>query len=337
MPLTIIRNDITKVYADAIVNAANPQLEQGGGVCGAIFKAAGADKLKAACKRIGVCKIGEAVITDGFDLPAKYIIHAVGPVWQGGKNGEKRLLTAAYRNALELAKSRGLESAAFPLLSSGIYGYPKDKALQVAIAAIGAFLLENDMDVYLVVFDKSAFALSEKLFKSVTKYIDDHYVDEHEEAFSNRLQRIRQEKSFEYDEAAFRPAMPAAEVMQAKVAIDFTTGLEETFSQSLLRIIDEKGMTDVDVYKRANMDRRLFSKIRSDMHYKPSKATTLALAVALQLTIGETRDLIEKAGFALSHSNLFDVIVEYFIQSGNYNIFEINETLFAFDQPTMGA
>ena len=336
MPLDIIRNDITKVYADAIVNAANPQLEQGGGVCGAIFQAAGAEKLREACKKIGGCKVGEAVITCGFDLPTKFIIHAVGPVWQGGKNGEQKLLTAAYRNSLELAKSHGLESVAFPLISSGIYGYPKDKALQVAIAAIGAFLLENDMDVYLVVFDKGAFALSEKLFKSVTKYIDDHYVDEHQGAFSNRLQRIQQEKAFGFSEPAFKPAMPSAEVKQTK-AIDFATGLAETFSQSLLRLIDEKGMTDVDVYKRANMDRRLFSKIRSDVHYKPSKATALALSVALQLTIGETKDLIEKAGFALSHSSMFDVIVEYFIQSGNHNIFEINETLFAFDQPTMGA
>lgn len=357
MPLEIIRNDITKVHADAIVNAANTSLKQGGGVCGAIFAAAGADRLQAACDAIGGCAVGEAVITPGFDLPAAWIIHAVGPVWQGGQAGEAVLLADAYRHALLLAKAHSLESVAFPLISTGIYHYPKDQALQIAIATIGAFLLENDMTVFLVVYDKAAYVLSERLFASITEYIDDTYVDEHPSR--------RREQTGQYKQAMMRPEpepdldaikQPCASMQSPVVAEDevnfypslmliqrerrlddLLDQLDETFSQMLLRLIDEKGLDDVTVYKRANIDRRLFSKIRSDVHYKAGKATALAFAIALELSLDETRDLLSKAGFALSHSNKFDIIIEYFIQEGIYNIFEINEALFAFDQVLLGA
>ncbi|MCL1941232.1 MAG: macro domain-containing protein, partial [Synergistaceae bacterium] len=179
MPLTIVRNDITKMRVDAIVNAANTSLSMGGGVCGAIFSASGAAKLKTACNQLAPIQTGEAVITPGFGLPAKYVIHAAGPVYQGGKHGEEKLLRSCYTNALDLAQKNGCKSIAFPLISSGIYGYPKDEALAVATSAIGKWLLENDMDVSLVVFDKTAFELSRKLNSEVKAFIDENYAGDY--------------------------------------------------------------------------------------------------------------------------------------------------------------
>ncbi|HZK39324.1 MAG TPA: macro domain-containing protein, partial [Clostridia bacterium] len=169
MPFEIIRGDITRVKADAIVNAANIGLKRGGGVCGAIFYAAGAKALQKECDTIGKCAVGGAVLTKAYNLPADYIIHCVGPVWQGGGENEEALLRSAYKNALQLAKEHGLNSIAFPLISAGIYGYPKGPALKVATQTIQAFLAENDMLVTLVIYDNKAFELSEKLFNSVTQ------------------------------------------------------------------------------------------------------------------------------------------------------------------------
>ncbi len=328
MPLEMVRNDITKMQVDAIVNAANESLLGGGGVDGAIHRAAGPELL-AACRTLGGCKTGAAKITRAYRLPAKYVIHTVGPVWQGGLLGEKGLLESCYRTSLELAKEYGCESVAFPLISAGVYGYPKDQAIRVAMDTITAFLSENDMTVYLVIFDRSSFQISSKLFTAVQSYIDDHYVDRHQDSRTRRIQRM---------EMTMECAPMAAPMMAPKaLSLDDMLGrIDESFSEMLLRKIDEKGMKDSACYKKANIDRKLFSKIRSDKHYKPSKPTVLAFAIALELSLAETRDMLMKAGFALSHSNKFDIIVEYFIQSGNYNIFEINETLFAFDQSLLG-
>ncbi len=347
MPLEIVRNDITKMKTDAIVNAANSRLRQGGGVCGAIFAAAGAQKLQAECDIIGHCDVGAAVITGGYALPAKYIIHAVGPVWQGGDKHEERLLISCYTNALLLAKERGCSSVAFPLISTGAFGYPKDKALQAAIFAIGAFLLENDMAVYLVVFDKTAYALGDKLFSSITEYIDDHYVEKHTVKRMNRgyevFRQIREMSAHDEDEAYQvknkPPVLPRLLVEEnvSRSLDDVVSRLDESFSHMILRLIDEKGKKDTEIYKRANIDRKLFSKIRSNPNYQPGKNTAIALGVALELSLDEMRDLLCRAGFALSRSSKFDIIVEYFIEQGNYNIFEINEALFAFDQSMLGA
>ena len=344
MPFEIIRNDITKMTVDIIVNAANSGLKMGGGVCGAIFAAAGADKLQAECDQIGGCAVGEAVITDGYQLPAKSIIHTVGPVWQGGSADEARLLHRAYTRSLELALKHHCKSIAFPLISSGIYGYPKDQALKIAVAAISEFLLEHELLVYLVVFDKKAFVFSEKLFNDIEKYIDDHYVDEHlvyernmeVEPELSQYNRVRmtapQEKL-----AESQPLMPAPAVSVKRSLADVLGQLDESFSEMLLRLIDEKGMTDVETYKKANIDRKLFSKIRSKKDYNPSKATAIAFAIALELNLDETHDLLGRAGYTLSHSHEFDLIIEYFISAENYNIYEINEALFAFDQALLGA
>lgn len=331
MPLTIVRNDITKMTVDVIVNAANTALQMGGGVCGAIFKAAGADKLQAECDKLAPVKTGEAVITPGFALPAKYVIHTAGPVYRDGKHGEEIFLRACYRNSLEIAARNHCESVAFPLVSSGIYGYPKDKALRVATEAIQDFLLDfdKDIDVSLVVFDKASFALSKKLRGKVQSFIDENYVGEVElfRTLSNISHKQR-------DILAMEAALASIPAPPGGLPEGFR--LDEPFSATLLRLIDAKGKTDVEVYKRANIDRKLFSKIRNP-EYRPSKKTAVALAVALELSSKETVDLLERAGYALSPSVLFDVIVDYFIQSGKYDIFEINNVLFEYDQPLLGA
>ena len=335
MPLEIVRNDITKMTVDAIVNAANESLLGGGGVDGAIHYAAGPELL-AECKTLGGCKTGKAKITGGYNLPANHVIHTVGPIYEDGKHGEKALLESCYRESLSLAKEHNCETVAFPLISSGVYGYPKDQALKVATQVISDFLLENEMKVYIVIFDKAAYKISEKLFSDIAEYIDDNYVDEHTDYHreSMRMNAPVQVPAgfFDADLCCVYKVMSAEDDLNAKLK-----QIDESFSQMLLRKIDEKGMTDAECYKKANIDRKLFSKIRSDMHYKPSKPTAIAFAISLELSLEETEDMLKKAGFALSHSNKFDIIIEYFISRGNYNIFEINEALFAFDQSLLGA
>ena len=338
MPLEIIRNDITKLKVDAIVNAANRSLLGGGGVDGAIHRAAGSSLLDE-CRSLGGCEVGQSKITKGYKLPAKYVIHTVGPIWSGGSKNEEEMLRSCYLSSLNLAKEHHLKSIAFPLISSGVYGYPKDQALKVAVGTIGEFLLYNDMMVYLVVFDKSAFVFSKKLFSSIKQYIDDNYVDENEERYRRRS--LHEEKNqlyigelpIEVDTCI----MADIEVNKKKRSLDEVINqLDDTFSERLLRLIDQKAKTDVETYKKANIDRKLFSKIRSDKNYKPSKATILAFALALELSLDETKDFLMTAGFALSRSSRFDIIIEYFIVNEIYNIHEVNEALFAFDQALLG-
>ncbi len=324
MPFTIVRQDITRMKVDAIVNAANTDLAMGGGVCGAIFKAAGPARLQAACDKVSPIKTGGAAITPGFDLPAKFVIHAAGPVyshWNAEQN--EQLLRSAYTESLKLAHKHKCESIAFPLISSGIYGYPKDEALQAATAAIKDFLEDHDMDVYLAIFDRVAFAVSEELLGAVESYIDENYADTHQ---------VHRRKLLNVEYKALSDAAAPAKGLD-----DLMDELDEPFNTALLRLIDAKGKTDAEVYKRANIDRKLFSKIRTGKGYMPGKRTILALAIALELTLDETDDLLERAGYALSHSQKFDVIVEFFIVSGKYDIFEINEVLFKYDQPLLGA
>ena len=349
MPLQIVRNDITKMKVDAIVNAANASLLGGGGVDGCIHRAAGPELL-AECKTLGGCETGSAKITGAGKLPCKYVIHAVGPRWLGGKRGERDQLISCYRTSLALAKDKECETVAFPLISSGIYGYPKDQALRIAIDTISEFLLENDMTVYIVIFDKKTYQISGKLFSDIAEYIDDNYVDEHTDDYSERLRRMNAFRAKEMvceasvcEEAdeeidMLMTVAPMAVAYKKAGSLDDALGqIDESFSEMLLRKIDEKGMTDAQCYKKANIDRKLFSKIRSDKLYKPSKPTAIAFAIALELSLDETKDMLMKAGFALSHSNKFDIIIEYFIENENYNVFEINEALFAFDQSLLGA
>jgi O-acetyl-ADP-ribose deacetylase (regulator of RNase III) len=320
MPLELIRDDMTKVHADAIVNAANSSLLGGGGVDGAIHRAAGRELL-AECRTLGGCETGQAKITKGYKLPAKYVIHTVGPIWRGGNKNEEKQLADCYKNSLALATENSLESIAFPLISAGAYGYPKDKALKTAISVIGEFLLSNDMMVYLVVFDKAAVTLSEKLFSSIKQYIDDRYVEEHPGRYRPEERHIVKEQHIPKEYFMEEPMLPSKEEpgprKKGKRSLDdLVKHMDETFSQMLLRLIDEKGMTDAETYKKANIDRKLFSKIRNDINYKPGKPTAIAFAIAfaiaLRLNLDETKDLLLKAGLALSNSSKFDIIIQYF-------------------------
>ena len=330
MPLEIVRNDITKMAVDAIVNAAKESLLGGGGVDGCIHRAAGPELLQE-CRTLGDCRTGEAKITGAYRLPCRYIIHTVGPVWNGGKYGEREQLASCYRTSLALAKEHGCETVAFPLISSGIFGYPKDQALRVAVDTISEFLAENDMTVYLVIFRRAAYQIGNKLFADIAAYIDDHYVDAHTDSRRERLRRMS------VLEGRALSAGAAAAPMVADNLDDLLAHLDAGFSETLLKLIDHSGKKDSEIYKKANVDRKLFSKIRNNPDYKPSKATAIAFAIALELNLDETRDLVARAGYALSASSKFDVIIEYFIRQKKYDIFEINEALFAFDQSLLGA
>jgi len=355
MPLQIIRNDITKVQCDAIVNAANATLLGGGGVDGAIHKAAGRGLLFE-CMRLGGCKVGQAKITKGYNLPCKYVIHTVGPKWKGGNNGEEDLLISCYKNSLALAKENNCESVAFPLISSGVYGYPMNQAFKVAVDTVAEFLMHNDMLVYIVVYNKNALAAGSKLFTDIAQYIDDNYVAVHSPYDSRRINNFGESvplppTSF-LSEADLEESTVLAPVWdQSDDDFSDVTNffkqeksleniidkmIDESFSEMLLRKIDEKGMKDSECYKKANIDRKLFSKIRNNPNYKPSKPTVLAFCIALELPLAETKEMLMKAGFALSHSNKSDIIVEYFIKQHKYDIFEINEALFTFDQSLLG-
>ena len=330
MPLEIVRNDITKMSVDAIVNAAKESLLGGGGVDGCIHRAAGPELLQE-CRTLGGCKTGDAKITKAYRLPCQYVIHTVGPVWNGGKCGEREQLASCYRTSLALAKEHCCETVAFPLISSGIFGYPKDQALRVAVDTIGEFLLHNDMTVYIVIFSRTAYQIGSKLFADIAEYVDDHYVDAHTDSRRDRLRRMS------VLEGRALSAGAAAAPMAVGGLDSLLTHLDAGFSETLLKLIDRSGKKDSEIYKKANVDRKLFSKIRNNPDYKPSKATAIAFAIALELNLDETRDLVARAGYALSASSKFDVIIEYFIRQKKYDIFEINEALFAFDQSLLGA
>ncbi|UPA29175.1 macro domain-containing protein [Terrisporobacter glycolicus] len=334
MPFQILHNDITNMNTDVIVNAANSKLLMGGGVCGAIFRAAGEKELQKECEQIKHCPVGKAVITKAYNLKAKYIIHTVGPIYKDGNSNEDKFLKSAYETSLKLAKDYNLKSIAFPLISSGIYGYPKKEALNIAISTIKEFLAENEMDIYLVVFDRKAVHLSEELYEGIQHYIDDFYEDEDEDYRLRDTDLLKIEEIYQ-DDCNFQEPIYETKDFNKRSLESILDNIDESFSQMLLRLIDEKGKTDVEVYKKANMDRKLFSKIRSNKNYNPKKSTALSLAIGLELSLDETKDLLAKAGYTLSPSHKFDLIVEYFIKNKNYDIFIINEALFSFEQPLL--
>ena len=327
MPFEIVRNDIVNMKVDAIVNTANPKPIIGAGTDKGVHDKAGA-RLLLARKEIGNIAVGEAAITPAFDLDANYVIHTAGPIWRDGKSSEEALLASCFKNSLRLAKEKECESIAFPLISTGSYGFPKPLALQIAVREISSFLMENEMQVYLVVFEKQSFELSEKLFKSVSSYIDANYVSDkmNLEYGTSKLRR------FDYEEMLLRES--SYEITSKMSNLDgMLENLDKGFSETLLYLIDRTGKKDSEIYKKANVDRKFFSKIRNNADYRPSKATAIAFAIALELSMDETDDLLARAGIVLSQSNKFDVIVRYFIENKKYDIFELNSVLFEFDQP----
>jgi O-acetyl-ADP-ribose deacetylase (regulator of RNase III) len=351
MPFEIVREDITKMKVDAIVNAANTELRMGGGVCGAIFAAAGEVELQKTCDKLAPVAAGKAVITPGFNLPAKFVIHTPGPMWQGGTSGEEKLLRSCYINSLRIAEENGAESVAFPLISSGIYGYPKKDALKVATRAITDFITEQDMNVYLVVFDKESLSVNEKLIGEYGRYAEERLA-EHRELLGFEMWRMKGSPVMSAGGPAMMGAVLAGGLartftprgakntpagLDTPKSLDYLIGrLDESFTRTLLRLIGAKGKTDVEVYKRANISRQLFSKIRSNPNHRPSKPTVVAFAIALELSLDETRDLLDRAGYSLSPALEFDVIVGFYIANGKYDIYEINETLYYYDQQPLG-
>ena len=341
MPFLMIRNDITKVAADAIVNPANRNLLQGSGTSRAIYQAAGEQELTAACEAIGYCDLGKAVCTPAFRLPAKYIFHAVCPAWQGGLFGEAEQLAGAYHSALELAAEYQCESVAFPLLSSGNYGYPKEQAFRIAVDTITQYVMDHDLTVYLVLYDRHSLAVSRKLFTSVEEYIDDHYVAQNDESYEfDRWRRESAERRRRLEEEAapmLEAAAPPAAPMAARSLEHLMDNLGESFTTRLLRLIDERGLKDSTVYKQSNISRQHFSKIQCNRDYNPKKKTVLAFAVGLHLSEDETIDLLQSAGYAFSDGSKRDWIVRYCLERKIYNINQVNTLLFEYDQEQLGA
>ena len=320
MPFAIVRNDITNMHVDAIVNTANPRPVIGLGTDSRIHEMAGPGLL-AARQKIGAIDAGCAAVTPAFGLQAQYVIHTVGPVWDGGSYGEERLLRSCYDNALKLALECGCQSIAFPLISAGNYGFPRDKALQIAIAAFSAFLTEHEMQIYLVVFDRKSYQLSEKLFQNVASYIDEHYVDAYRAitygAAENRPQiRRRQNRESRVLREEHLPCAPMMAPAAASKSVSLEDMLKQAdagFTETLLKLIDKSGKKDSEIYKKALLSKQHFSKIRNNPDYKPTKPTAIALALALELDLDGTKDLIRRAGYALTNSSKFDLIIRYFI------------------------
>ncbi len=344
MPLQIIRQDITKMECDAIVNPTNEELIPDGGLDLRIHNVAG-EQLLNACKSIGHIEVGQAVITPAYKLLSKHVIHTAGPVWSGGDKNEEHKLRVCYKNALNLASVNNCESVAFPLISSGAYGYPKDEVLKIAIETISDFLMTSDMMVYLVVFDKTSYQLSSRLFTSIDSYIDDNYVSKSHLRRNREYRRLSKAAGYEKAFGSMLDMAPCAskgcpyeEVTECKLkslSIDDYIKLDESFAVRLLKLIDLKGMSDIECYKKANVSKQTWYKIMNDKHYKPNKKTVISFAVALKLSLDETQNLLKTVGFVLSNSSLFDVIIMYCLENEVHDVFEIDSILFRYDQETL--
>lgn len=337
MPLKIVRQDITQMNCYAIVNPTNENMIGHSGVDLAIHTIAGPG-LDAECRKLAPLGLGQAKISGAYNLPCKYVIHTSGPIWQGGLAGESILLRSCYREALRLAVEYDCPSVAFPLISSGAYGYPKDQVLKFAIQTITEFLFEHELTVYLCVFDKESYSFSRELYDDIQSFIDDDAI---EISCEERLEEPRMLESRLMSKRCLTATSMAEQPVctnsvSGKTLHEYVNQMDRSFQEMLFDLIDESGMSDVDCYKKANVDKRTFSKIKSNKDYRPSKPTAIAFAISLQLNMDQTQELLATAGFTLSRSKVFDKIIRYFIQNGNYDIFEINEALFEFDQPLLG-
>ncbi len=349
MPFQIVRNDLTRMNVDVIVNPANPGAVIGRGTDCAVYEAAGREKLLEARRKIGLIEPGYVAVTKGFKLKAKNIIHAVGTTWRGGDFNEEQTMRICYRNVFAAAVRLEAESIAFPLMASGSYGFPKEKALDIAVSETGRFLESNDMMVYLVVFDSESVQLSREIYGDIDSFIDDNFVEaankaEHvierpKFAFRPRKAEMMRESEADLYEMQCETASEP-ELLQSKNARkldDVIANLEKNFMEMVFTYADERGMTDVEVQKRANIDKRAFSKLKCGTTRNPSKPTALAFAIALRLSLDETKDLLARAGYALSPCSRQDLIVEYFITHEAYDINEVNIALFEHNEPTLGA
>ncbi len=391
MPFKIVRNDIAKMQTEAIVNTASDVAMVGTGCDTAVYKAAGYDELLAYRReKIGFVPEGEVFLTPGFKLQAKYIIHAVSPFYVNGTEGEEQKLRSCYRKSLRLAKEHGVHSIAFPLISTGGFGYPKEEGMRIAVDEINAFLLKNDMEVYLVVFSDNDTRLGEKIYPNLEEYIDRHYVQNRwEEEYGDDLFRPAEmaEYAAEVEEIATEAAAEAMEYAAedeeiAAVPEDYaardkgmvpgTVGappsdgtspdalpgsdigfecpeenechvspedfekifesvlkgrvehVSDTFSEYLMYLIRKKKMKNADVYKRAIVDKKIFSKIKNNVNYHPQKLTALCLCIGAKLNLDEATDLLARAGYALSPCDKTDIIFSFFIENEIYDMIELD-------------
>lgn len=347
MPLQIIRQDITKMKVDAIVNSTNPDMIGYSGVDYSIHCKAGPKLDKECKKKVPLC-LGKAILTKGYNLDCRYVIHTAGPVWEGGTKCENEILKSCYVESLKLAFEKKCETVAFPLISSGTYGFPKDKVLKFAVSVITEFLFEHEMTVYLCVFDRESYEFSKKLFLEIKEFINDEESEVCAEAFrmpdmerEERCLRTYASMKRSIEKDVFMSLAPMSSETACgkknKTLNEYMREMDKPFAYKLFDLIDKKGMTDVECYKKANIDKKTFSKIKCNPNkYRPSKQTAVAFAIALRLNLEETQDLLASAGMTLSQSFTFDKIILFFIQKGEYDIFEINEALFEFDQALLG-
>ena len=343
MPFKIVRNDITKVKADVIVNTANPNPICASGTDLAIYEAAGKEQLLAERAGIGKIARGDIAVTGAYNLKAKYIIHTVGPVWTDGKHHEFEILENCYRKSLQKALKLECESIAFPLISTGVYGFPKDKALQIAVSVFSQFLTENEMEIILVVFDKRSFQLSGQIVGDIDSYIDANYVREiHRKEYpirsrrSTRIKELAEEDNYPLEEMTNTGMTELFMPLENISLEDQLANIGASFHDKLFELIDEAHLDNKDVWKRANLDRKHFSKIQCDQNYHPKKKTVMALCIALQLDLEQSKDLLARADWAFSPSSKVDLIVQKAIINKQYNIMQLNVTLFKYTNEILG-
>jgi len=334
MPLHIVRHDITKMRVDAIVNTTNEEMVGYSGVDLAVHTAAGPE-LDKECELAAPLGLGMAKVTGAYNLPCKYVIHTSGPVWQGGLLGESIILKSCYVEALKLAYIKKCQSIAFPLISSGTYGYPKDQVLKFAIQVITEFLYDHEMTVYICVLDRNSYEFSQALYAELSRVIAE---DDEEAIFpATQADCISENECTIAAPKMMAPSVAEYSSVRGKSLHEYMKSMDKPFAYKLFDWIDARGMTDVECYKKANIDKKTFSKIKCNPQtYKPSKQTAVAFAIALRLNLDETQDLLASAGLTLSRSFVFDKIIRYFIQKEIYDIFVINEALFEFDQLLLG-
>ena len=410
MPLKIVRNDITQMHVDVIVNTANEAPVYSTGVDYAIYQAAGAEELLAEREKIGWMHEGDVAITPGFKLPAKYIIHAVSPCYYGGNFGEEERLRGCYSKSLQLALENGCKSIAFPLISTGNFGYPKEEGMAIAVDEISKFLLRHDMMVYLVVFDTASTELALRLQPGLDAYIDHHYVCEKREeeygnpyfgsmtasfaeddrygakAYERRRQEVERAVNFRGQEKLSTPVEKQIEAAKKEEIVRTETAkkkpfniwkqeaiepqeemaeypkisapsqarhcvedgyddefgfldvddsalkermkhLSDTFQEYLFYLIQLKGLSNPEVYNRSLITKQTFSKIKNNPDYHPDKATAMRLCVGAKLSLDETKDLLARAGYALSPCDKRDIIFQFYIENEAYDMFAIDIAL----------
>lgn len=317
MSFKILRNNITKVPADAIVNTANPMPAVGRGTDTAVYEAAGWEKLLAARKEIGVIERGQSAWTPAFNLKkhgVKYIIHTIGVFYQDGNHGEKEILRSCYKTALKTAVELNCKSVAIPLLATGNYRFPKDLALQIAVDEISRFLLEHEVDVLLVVYDKESYKISEKLFDDVEDFLFDNL-----DGYDLKAAGAVNLEPVHYAEKEITPIDVDAFIRSSKDKLNF--------QNNLLQLIADRKLDNVTVYKKACIDKKFFSKIISNKDYVPKKHTVMALGLALELPLEEYESFLASAGYAFMPSSKFDLIIKYCVMNQIYNLINVDVIL----------